>query len=73
MTILRRPPTLAPTENVDDEEPAPTEAPEDTSTPIPTETFQNEESASTEAPECVSTSVPMDTVDDGQPDLTRAA
>ena len=33
-------PTLAPTQNVDDEESAPTEATEDSSTPVPTETVQ---------------------------------
>ena len=33
-------PTIAPTENVDDEESAPTVATEDSSTPLPTETVQ---------------------------------
>ena len=65
-------PILDPTETVD-EEPAPTEIPEDAPTPLPLEPTEtvDEEPAPIEIPEDASIQLPIDTVDDLQPAPTE--
>ena len=62
----------APTETVD-KEPAPTEIPEDASTPLPLEPTEtvDEEPAPIEIPEDASIQLPIDTVDNLQPAPTE--
>ena len=69
---VRSAPILDPTETVD-EEPAPTEIPEDAPTSLlldPTETV-DEEPAPTEIPEDAPIQLPIDPVDNLQPSLTE--
>ena len=62
----------APTETVD-KEPAPTEIPEDASTPLPLEPTEtvDEEPAPIQIPEDASIQLPIDTVDNLQPAPTE--